>query len=105
MLQSLLTRLKRTPIFYRSAIGNAMIIVIGAVLGTFLTHFLTDIAATLWHFVIFASIGIVLSLILNFTIIRLSLQPLRELRQIVNRIQAGQAEVAQLALADTDPDS
>ncbi|OGO28895.1 MAG: hypothetical protein A2136_09575, partial [Chloroflexi bacterium RBG_16_54_11] len=78
--------------------------VIGAVLGTFLTHFLTDIAATLWHFVIFASIGIVLSLILNFTIIRLSLQPLRELRQIVNHIQAGQAEVAQLSLEDTDPD-
>ena len=104
MILPLLTRLKRTPIFYRIAIGSAVIIIIGAIIGTFLTRILTDITTTVWHFVIFASIGVVVSLILNFTIIRLSLQPLRELRQIVNRIQAGQAEVAQLALADTDPD-
>ena len=104
MFRSLFTHLKRTPIFYRIAIGSAIIIIIGAILGTFLTHVLTDIAATLWHFVIFASIGVIISLILNFSIIRLSLQPLRELRQIVNRIQAGQAEVEQLTLDDTDPD-
>lgn len=104
MFHNFLTRLKRTPILYRIAIGNAIIIIIGAIIGTFLTHFLTDISATLWHFVIFASIGIILSLILNFTIIQLSLQPLRELRQIVNRIQAGQADVKQLTLDDTDPD-
>jgi two-component system sensor histidine kinase UhpB len=104
MFQFLYTRLKRTPIFYRIAIGNAVIIIIGAVIGTFLTHLLTNIAATLWHFVLFASIGIIISLILNFTIIQAALHPLRDLRQIVNRIQAGQAQVAQLALEDTDPD-
>jgi two-component system sensor histidine kinase UhpB len=104
MFRPLLIRLKRTPIFYRIAIGNAVIIVIGASIGTFLTHFLTDIAATLWHFVLFASIGIIVSLVLNFAIIQLSLRPLRELRQIVNRIQDGQAKGYQLALEDTDPD-
>lgn len=104
MFSSLYTRLKRTPIFYRIAIGNAVIIVAGAIIGTVLTRLLTNIAATLWHFVLFASIGIVISLILNFTIIQAALHPLLELRQIVKRIQAGQAEVAQLALEDTDPD-
>jgi len=104
MFRSLQTRLKRTPILYRIAIGNTVIIVAGAIIGTFLTHLLTNITATLWHFVIFASIGIVISLILNFAIIQAALHPLRELRQIVNRIQAGQAEVTQLALEDTDPD-
>jgi two-component system sensor histidine kinase UhpB len=104
MFQPLVNRLKRTPIFYRIAIGSAVIIVTSAVIGTFLTHILTGIAATLWHFVIFASIGVFISLILNFTIIRLSLRPLRELRQIVNQIQEGSAEVDQLALEDTDPD-
>ena len=104
MFRSLRTRLKRTPILYRIAIGNAVIIVAGAIIGTFLTHLLTNIAATLWHFVLFASIGIVISLILNFTIIQAALHPLAELRQIVNRIQVGQAKVTQLTLEDTDPD-
>lgn len=104
MFSALVTRLKRTPIFYRIALGNAIIIILSAILGTFLTHVLTDYAATLWHFVIFASMGVIISLALNFTIIRLSLQPLRELRQIVNRIQDDQADAQQLALEDTDPD-
>lgn len=104
MFQPLVTRLKRTPILFRIVIGNAVIIILGAVVGTLLTHFLTNIAATLWHFVIFGSVGIVISLMLNFVIVQLSLQPLRELRQIVNRLQSGQAEVGQLALEDTDPD-
>jgi two-component system, NarL family, sensor histidine kinase UhpB len=104
MLLSFTKRLKRTPIFYRLAIGNAVIIVLSAIVGTLLTHFLTDIAATLWHFVIFASIGIIISLVLNFTIIRLSLQPLHELRHIIHGIQTGQAETQQLNLQDTDPD-
>ena len=104
MFRSLVTRLKRTPILYRIAIGNGVIIVLGAILGTFLASFLTNISATLWHFILFASIGIVISLVLNFIIIQAALQPIRDLRLIVTRIQARQAEVAQLSLEDTDPD-
>jgi sensor histidine kinase YesM len=104
MFQHLSTRLQRTPIFYRIAIGSALIIVLSAVIGTLLTHVLTDISATLWHFVIFLSVGVVTSLVLNFIIIQRSLKPLRELRQVVNQIQAGQAKVEQLALENTDPD-
>jgi two-component system sensor histidine kinase UhpB len=92
------------PIFYRIAIGNGIIIIIGAIIGTFLTRLLTNIAATLWHFVLFASIGIVISLLLDIIILQAALQPLRDLRRTVNRIKLGQAEVNQLALADTDPD-
>jgi two-component system sensor histidine kinase UhpB len=104
MFQSLLIRLKRTPIFYRIAIGNAIIIIASAFIGTILTHLLTDLSATVWHFVIFVSIGVMISLILNFIILKLSLQPLNELKQIVNGIQVGQADVQQLSLEDTDPD-
>ncbi len=101
---SLENRLKRTPIFYRLAVGNAIIIVVSAILGTILTHFLTNLAATLWHFVLFASIGILISLLFDLVIIQLSLRPLRELRQVVSQIQSGRADVSQLSLADTDPD-
>jgi two-component system sensor histidine kinase UhpB len=104
MFRSLLTRLKRTPILYRIAIGNAVIIILGAIIGTFLTSFLANISATLWHFILFASIGVVISLALNFIIIRAALRPIRDIRLIVRRIQARQAEVTQLSLEDTDPD-
>ena len=104
MFQRVMQRLERTPIFYRIAIGNAIIIIVGAICGTLLTHLLTNIAADLWHFVFFASFGILISLVLNIIIIQAALHPLRELRQIVNRIQDGHANVDQLAFEDTDPD-
>jgi two-component system, NarL family, sensor histidine kinase UhpB len=104
MVQDFLKRIKRTPIFYRIAIGNAVIIILGAIIGMVLTSFLTNVSATLWHFIIFATIGILISLVLNFVIIQASLKPLRELRSIVRSIQTGQAEVRQLNLEDTDPD-
>ncbi|OGN95297.1 MAG: hypothetical protein A2Z71_00225 [Chloroflexi bacterium RBG_13_50_21] len=104
MFQSILKRLKRTPIFYRIAVGNALIIIIGALVGTILTRILTNITTTLWHFVLFASIGILVSLGLNILILQAALKPLRELSRTVNRIQAGQAEVDQLLIQNTDPD-
>jgi two-component system sensor histidine kinase UhpB len=104
MFLRILKRLKRTPIFYRIAIGNAVIIILGAIVGTILTRFLTNITSTLWHFIVFASVGILISLALNIFILRVALQPLRDLRQTVNRIQADRAEVDRLLLNDTDPD-
>jgi two-component system sensor histidine kinase UhpB len=104
MFRSIQTRLKRTPILYRIAIGNAVIIVAGALLGTFLTRVLANITTTFWHFLLFASVGILISLVLNFFIIKAAYQPLRELRQVVSDIQFGQAEVSKLAFEDTDPD-
>jgi two-component system sensor histidine kinase UhpB len=104
MFQRIIKRLKRTPIFYRIAIGNAIIIIIGAIVGTILTRLLTNITATLWHFVLFASVGILISLALDIFILQVALQPIRDLRQTVNRLQAGQAKVDQLAFNDTDPD-
>ncbi len=104
MFQRIQTRLKRTPIFYRIAIGNALIIILGAVIGTILTRYLTNITSTLWHFVLFASVGILISLALNIYILQVALQPLRDLRQTVNRIQADRAAIDQLLINDTDPD-
>jgi two-component system sensor histidine kinase UhpB len=104
MLQLIIKRLKRTPIFYRIAIGNAVIIILGAVAGIILTRILTNITATLWHFVVFASVGILISLALNIFILRVALQPLRDLRRTVNRIQAERATADQFIFTDTDPD-
>ncbi len=104
MFRRIFTRLKRTPIFYRIAIGNALIIILGAVVGTILTRYLTSLTTTLWHFVLFASVGILISLALNIFILQAALQPLSELRRTVNRIQTDRAAVDQLLTNDTDPD-
>ena len=104
MFRRIQTRLKRTPIFYRIAIGNALIIILGAILGTILTRYLTNLTSTLWHFVLFASVGVLISLALNIYILQVALQPLRDLRQTVNRIQADRTTIDQLLINDTDPD-
>lgn len=104
MFWRILTRLKRTPIFYRIAIGNALIIILGAIVGTILTRYLTNLTTTLWHFVLFASVGILISLAINIFILQAALQPLSELRRTVNRIQTDRTAIDQLLINDTDPD-
>ncbi len=104
MFDHIAVSLKRTPIFYRIAIGNGLIIVLSAIFGTILTRFLTNITSTVWHFVLFVTIGILISLATNIIILRAALQPLRDLRQTVNRIQAGRSEIDRYKSDDTDPD-
>jgi two-component system sensor histidine kinase UhpB len=65
---------------------------------------LTNITASLWHFVLFASVGILISLALNIFILRVALQPLRDLRRTVNHIQADRPAVDHFLINDTDPD-
>jgi two-component system sensor histidine kinase UhpB len=104
MLQDILKHLKRTPIFYRIAIGNALIIITGAIVAIILTRILTSLTATLWHYVLFASIGILISLVVNIIILKAALQPLYELRQTMNRLQVSQDSKKQVTFTDTDPD-
>jgi hypothetical protein len=58
------------PIIYRIAIGNAIVIAIGAVGGTLLTRHLANRAADLWLILLFLLLGTTLSVITNFVIIK-----------------------------------
>jgi two-component system sensor histidine kinase UhpB len=91
-------------IFKRIAIGNSLVIVIGAIGGTLLTRHLTDKAADLWLILLFASFGILFSVMINGWLISSALRPLRELRQVVDRFQSGQAQELAFSRMDTDPD-
>lgn len=92
------------PITYRIAIGNALIIAVGAVGGTLLTRHLATRAADLWLILLFLSIGITVSVLANFWIVRNALQPLRNLAKIVNQLQLGISSIDPQFLKDTDPD-
>jgi two-component system sensor histidine kinase UhpB len=97
-------RLRRLPILYRIAIGNGLIILLGAVGGTLITRHLAREAADLSLILMFAGMGIILTAIINYWIIKTALQPLYQLRQLVDRVQAGQTMAHSDLLRETDPD-
>jgi two-component system sensor histidine kinase UhpB len=96
--------LRRTPILYRIAIGNAFVIAIGAIGGTYITRLLADQAADWWLILIFLAIGTTLSVVINFWIIKNALRPLSELSSRVVQVQEGDAQIDPQFLQPTDPD-
>ena len=96
--------LKRTPILYRIAIGNTLVIALGAVGGTLIVSRLSDQAADWWLILIFLVIGTTLSVMINFWIIKNALRPLSDLNTLVDQIQAGNEQIDPQYLEPTDPD-
>jgi two-component system sensor histidine kinase UhpB len=103
---TLRSRFRRLPIFNRVLIGNSIVIVVGAVGGTLLTRLLAaHTPEDLWLIVFFAGLGILLSLTVNYLILRSALTPLHELRSLVERVQAGQRAIDVSRFHDSDPDT
>jgi two-component system sensor histidine kinase UhpB len=96
--------LRRTPILYRIAIGNAFVIAIGAIGGTYIVRRLADQAADWWLIILFLGIGTTLSVMINFWIIKNALRPLRELSSLVDQVQEGESQIDPRLLEPTDPD-
>ncbi len=97
-------RLLSISIFTRIAIGNSLIIVLGAVGGTLITRHLTGEAADAWLIFFFALVGVTTSVLVNFFIVKAALDPLHQLRRFVDHLQSGKASISQLALKNPDPD-
>jgi two-component system sensor histidine kinase UhpB len=97
-------RLSGMPILYRIAVGNAVIIMIGAVGGTLITRHLAREAADLSLILVFAAFGISLTILTNYLIIKAALRPLHELRRLVDQVQTGQPVIDVHLLQDPDPD-
>jgi two-component system, NarL family, sensor histidine kinase UhpB len=99
-------RFNRLPILNRLLIGNSAVIVVGAVGGTLLIHYLTSLQvdADLPLIGLFASLGILLSLLVNYWIVKAALRPLHELREAVDRVQARPGGAPVSLASDADPD-
>ena len=80
----------RAPILTQVLIGNALIIIIGAIGGTTIAHELTNVADQ-WLILFFATVGVALSIIVNYMILRAALRPLAALDDIVSNIDRGDA--------------
>lgn len=106
VLFGLRQRFNRLPIFNRLLVGNSVVIVAGAVGGTLLTHYLTELRfeADFWLIGLFSALGVSLSLLVNSWIVRTALRPLHELRAAVDRVQVRRPGVQIALTKDSDPD-
>lgn len=96
-------KLRNQSLSNRVLIGNSIVIIAGAVGGTLLTRYLT-IVGNLGLILLFASLGLLLTLLVNRAIIRSALKPLRDVRQVVEQVEAGRPGLPKDLLQDGDPD-
>jgi len=100
LIASLRARLSRISLYQRIVIGNATIIVFGAVIGTLVTRHLAQQATDWWLIMLFATGGILVSLTINSWIVGAALNPLRDLGRLVKRLQSGRPAIS---LKNPDP--
>jgi len=96
-------KLRNQSLSNRVLIGNSIVIVVGAIGGTLLTRYLT-IVGNLGLILIFTSLGLLLTLLVNRVIIRSALKPLQDVRQVVEQVEAGRPGLPNDLLQDGDPD-
>ena len=112
-LEHLRSRVASLSLFSKIVIGNSLVILAGAIGGTLITHFFTEQGTKLFSIMLFASAGMVVSILINLWIVRTALKPLVELRQMVEEIQKSRPDDAptasiqpiELSLANPDPDT
>lgn len=82
----------RISIFNRVFIGNSFIIIMGAIAGTFLTRHLALLGDMRLIF-LFSFVGILITLFVNYMIIKSALDPLRELGHALERVNLEQIQI------------
>jgi two-component system sensor histidine kinase UhpB len=105
LFRRLQARLSGIPLYSRIAIGNSIIIVVGAIGGSLLIHLFTERGVELFSILFFALAGFLVSVLLNVWIVRAALRPLLELRRFVDSFESGLACDQALALSNPDPDT
>jgi two-component system, NarL family, sensor histidine kinase UhpB len=80
------------PLLYKVLLANGAIVVLGATIGTVITantvHDMDD-PTSYWLIGTFAIVGVVLSLTVNFLVLRAAFQPLDRLAEVAERIRTG----------------
>lgn len=92
-------------IFARIAIGNSIIIILGAVGGTLITRIVTERGAELAWIILMVSGGVILSIALNLYIVKAALAPLQDLQKIALRLSDGTLQDLELSMRHPDPDT
>ncbi len=100
----LLERAAGVPLFFKLLVANGLVVTVGAIFGTWLTARLAaDGSAELWLVVLFASLGLALSMAINSLVLRAALQPVEALRDAADRVRNGDLRVRASAVKFPDP--
>jgi two-component system sensor histidine kinase UhpB len=102
-IELLRKRFLSVPLFNRVLIANSLVIVVGAVAGTLLTRQFV-LMGNLGLILIHISVGISLSLFVNYVILRSAFRPLQELRRLVDQVKEGQPSIPDSLVREADPD-
>jgi two-component system sensor histidine kinase UhpB len=85
-------RLQGVPLFYRVLIGNCLVVVLGAGMGTYLTVQFSRLephASPLWLVATFMIVGTGLSLLVNYLVLKAAFLPLDALERTVLEVRRG----------------
>jgi len=93
----------RVPILYRVLIGNAAVIIFGAITGTILTRNLA-LTGAINLILLFSFFGILLSLLVNYWIIKSALRPLHELSDTLDQMRRESIVMPESLMKFEDPD-
>lgn len=109
MMRLIRERFLRASIFYKVLWANSLIVVVGAIVGTWLTAERVKAepgASPLELVASFAVAGIALSLVVNFLVLKVALRPLEALEGTARRVQQGElsARFEKLLLGDPHTD-
>ncbi len=83
----------RASILERVLIGNSIVIILGALAGTSITHLFVGSISGFALALFFATVGILLSLLINSYILQSALRPMDTLQHTVERIDRGDTTV------------
>lgn len=98
-------RLSNLSIFTRIAIGNSVIILLGAIGGTAIVHTFTERGSEFLVIAFFAFSGAALSVLLNLWIVHAALKPLMDLRRYIAKISIKNHIHNHITLHNADPDT
>jgi len=99
-------RLLGLPIIYKVLVANTSIVVIGAVGGTWLTIGIARSSPAVEHYELlaaFAVVGVLVSVLVNYLVLRAALAPLTALEATVSAVRNGDVEARAPRSAITDP--
>jgi two-component system sensor histidine kinase UhpB len=81
-------KLLALPLLYKVLFANSVVILLGATLGTYLATRLRD-TRSLVELVGFVLVGLIISVVINYGLLKFALSPLTRLRETMEQAQAG----------------
>jgi len=99
-------RFAAVPLFYKVLIANVAIVLLGAIAGTYVTATASrDVEAPSRPelILVFASIGVLLSVAANYRVLKAAFQPLESLERAANAVRQGDLSARAKTLPDSDP--